>query len=122
MEALTESIGEGLASDKTENQEWGDLSEKKFFDYVRSYSPYHNLKAQNYPNILVTTSFEDSQVQYWSPAKWVAKLRATKTDRNWLLLKSEMKGSHGGASGREDRYRDTAFQYAFLLDLAGVRQ
>jgi oligopeptidase B len=70
----------------------------------------------------VTTSFQDASVSYWSPAKWVAKLRATKTDNNRLLLKAALEGGHSGASGRDTRYRDTAFEYAFILDLAGIRQ
>ena len=122
MDFLTESVSEGAPPDSTENDEWGDLSDKKVFDYVRSYSPYHNLKAQSYPNFLVTTSFQDASVSYWSPAKWVAKLRATKTDNNRLLLKAALEGGHSGASGRDTRYRDTAFEYAFILDLAGIRQ
>jgi oligopeptidase B len=78
------------------------------------------VEARAYPNLLVLTSFQDSQVQYWEPAKWVAKLRAVKTDSNLLLLKTEMAGGHGGASGRYKKYRETAFQYAFLLDQAGM--
>ena len=85
-----------------------------------SYSPYDNVEAKGYPNLLVTTSLEDSQVQYWEPAKWVAKLRATKTDANRLLLRTYMQGSHGGVSGRYRRFEETAFIYAFLLDLAGI--
>jgi len=122
MDSLRASVREVAPPYLLENPEWGDLSDKKFFDYVRSYSPYHNLRAQGYPNLLVTTSFEDSSVSYWSPAKWVAKLRATKTDSNRVLLKTAMEGGHGGASGRYARYSDTAFEYAFILDLAGIRQ
>jgi oligopeptidase B len=88
-----------------------------------SYSPYDNVEAVDYPNgrtmpaLLVTTSLHDSQVQYWEPAKWVAKLRATKTDGNRLLLRTKMEAGHGGVSGRYKRYKETAFIYAFLLDL-----
>ena len=83
-----------------------------------SYSPYDHVTAQDYPNMLVTTGFFDSQVQYWEPAKWVAKLRDMKTDNNRLLLYTNMEVGHGGASGRFKRYKITALQYAFLLDLA----
>jgi len=82
-----------------------------------SYSPYDQVKAQNYPNLFVTTGYWDSQVQYWEPAKWVAKLRAFKTDDNKLFLDCNMKVGHGGASGRFERLKSTALQYAFLLTL-----
>ena len=85
-----------------------------------SYSPYDNVEPKDYPHMLVTTGLHDSQVQYWEPAKWVARLRAKKTDDNLLLLKTNMSAGHGGASGRYDRYRETALVYAFLLDRAGV--
>ena len=85
-----------------------------------SYSPYDNVEAKDYPNLLVTTGLHDSQVQYWEPAKWVAKIRSMKTDNNLLLLKINMEAGHGGASGRLKRFRDTAFGYSFLLDLAGI--
>ncbi|HEY4786911.1 MAG TPA: prolyl oligopeptidase family serine peptidase, partial [Bacteroidales bacterium] len=85
-----------------------------------SYSPYDNVEAKNYPNMLVVTGLHDSQVQYWEPAKWVAKLRSLKTDKNLLLLYTNMDAGHGGASGRFERYRETALEYAFLLKLAGI--
>ena len=122
MDALNVLAGAGEPADLTENDEWGDLNDKKVFEYVRSYSPYQNLSAQRYPAVLVTTSFEDASVSYSSPTKWVAKLRATKTDSNRLLLKAALEGGHSGASGRDTRYRDTAFEYAFILDLSGIRQ
>ena len=101
----------------SEYDEWGDPREKKYFEYMLSYSPYDNVEAKDYPNLLVTTGLHDSQVQYFEPAKWVAKLRALKTDRNRLLLKTNMEAGHGGASGRFRRLAETAFTYAFLLDL-----
>ena len=85
-----------------------------------SYSPYDNVTAQAYPHLLITTGLHDSQVQYFEPAKWTAKLRAMKTDQNRLLMKTNMEAGHGGASGRYRRYRETALDYAFLLDLAGI--
>jgi oligopeptidase B len=84
-----------------------------------AYSPYDNVSAQDYPHLLVTTGLHDSQVQYWEPAKWIARLRAHQTGAAILLLKTNMDAGHGGASGRYERYRETAFEYAFLLDLAG---
>jgi oligopeptidase B len=87
-----------------------------------SYSPYDNIEAKDYPNILVTTSLHDSQVQYWEPAKYVARLRATKTDSNRLLLKTDMQAGHGGKTGRFKAHEDTAFWYAFLLDLVGITE
>jgi oligopeptidase B len=87
-----------------------------------SYSPYDNVEAKDYPNVLITTGYWDSQVQYWEPAKWVAKLRERKTDDNALLLYCNMEVGHGGASGRFRRYKETAMEYAFLLDLEGVTE
>jgi oligopeptidase B len=101
--------------------EWGNPNEKAAYDYMKSYSPYDNLERKNYPAILVTTSFNDSQVMYWEPAKYVAKLRSLKTDGNELLLKCKMEpAGHGGASGRYDRLRDTAFEYAWMLKQVGI--
>jgi oligopeptidase B len=101
--------------------EWGNPNEKPAYDYMKSYSPYDNLTTRDYPAMLVTTSFNDSQVMYWEPAKYVAKLRTLKTDRNPLLLKIKMEpAGHGGASGRYDRLRDTAFEYAWMLSQVGI--
>jgi oligopeptidase B len=100
--------------------EWGNPNDKSAFDYMRSYSPYDNLKHQDYPAILVTTSLNDSQVMYWEPAKYVAKMRSLKTDDNLLLLKCNMGAGHGGASGRYDRLKETAFEYAWLMSQVGI--
>ena len=105
-----------------EYDEWGNPNHKEYYEYMLSYSPYDNVEARDYPHMLVTTGLHDSQVQYWEPAKWVAKLRATKTDGNRLLLKTNMEAGHGGASGRFKRYREIALEYAFLLDLAGIEE
>ena len=102
-----------------EYDEWGDPNNKEYYDYILSYSPYDQVEAKDYPHLLVTTGLHDSQVQYWEPAKWVAKLRAMKTDSNRLVLKTNMDAGHGGASGRFMRFEEIAFRYAFLLDLAG---
>ena len=101
--------------------EWGDPNEKSAYDYIKSYSPYDNLEKRAYPSILVTTSFNDSQVMYWEPAKYVARLRTLKTDGNPLLLKIKLEpAGHGGASGRYDKIKDTAFEYAWLLSQVGI--
>ena len=101
--------------------EWGNPHEKAAFDYMRAYSPYDNLQKQAYPAILVTSSFNDSQVMYWEPAKYVAKLRTLKTDPNPLLLKIKMDpAGHGGASGRYDALKDKAFETAWMLGQVGI--
>ncbi|HVG38465.1 MAG TPA: S9 family peptidase [Pyrinomonadaceae bacterium] len=105
-----------------EYQEWGNPNEKAAYEYMKSYSPYDNLEAKNYPTILVKTSLNDSQVMYWEPAKYVAKLRVTKTDQNPLLLKTNMGAGHGGASGRYDSLREDAFDYAFMLNQWGIKE
>ena len=102
--------------------EWGDPRKQEYYDYMLSYSPYDQVKQQAYPNMLVTTGYWDSQVQYWEPAKWVAKLRDMKTDDNILIMDVNMTAGHGGASGRFERLRTTALQYAFILDLEGVKK
>jgi oligopeptidase B len=103
-----------------EFEEWGDPRVREQYEYIRSYSPYDNIAAKAYPAMLVKTSFNDSQVMYWEPAKYVARLRATKTDSNPLIFKVNMAGGHGGSSGRYDKLRETAFDYAFLLRELGV--
>jgi len=122
VDVLTSSLDENIPLTTVSYDERGNPNDRKYYDYILSYSPYDQVKAQNYPNLLVTTSFQDPAVQYWEPAKWVAKLRTTKTDRNRLLLKTEMEASHGGVSGRYKQYKETAFKYAFFLDLAGIKQ
>ena len=103
-----------------EYDEWGNPDDKECYEYIKTYSPYDNVEAKEYTNLLVTTGLFDSQVQYWEPAKWVAKLREYKTDENLLLLHTNMDAGHGGASGRFKRYRELALEYAFLLDLEGI--
>lgn len=103
-----------------EYDEWGNPNEKKFYDYIKSYSPYDNIEAKEYPHILVTAGLNDPRVHYWEPAKWTAKLRALKTGDNQLLLKTEMGAGHGGPSGRYDYLREIAFEYAFIFDLLGI--
>jgi len=105
-----------------EFDEWGNPKEKEYYDYMLSYSPYDNVEAKNYPNMLVTTGFWDSQVQYWEPAKWVAKLRAMKTDDKLLLLNCNMEVGHGGASGRFQQFKEVALEFAFMLSLEGITE
>ncbi|HMB94014.1 MAG TPA: S9 family peptidase, partial [Rhodothermales bacterium] len=121
VDVVTTMLDDSIPLTTSEYDEWGDPNDSTYYDYMLSYSPYDNVEAKDYPNLLVTTGLHDSQVQYWEPAKWVARLRAMKTDQNRLLLKTNMDAGHGGASGRYKRYRETAFQYAFLLDLAGIQ-
>jgi oligopeptidase B len=122
VDVLTTMLDDSIPLTTSEYDEWGNPNEKSCYDYILSYSPYDNVQARTYPNLLVLTSLHDSQVQYWEPAKWVAKLRATKTDNNLLLLRTKMEAGHGGVSGRYKQYDETAFQYAFLLDLAGIHE
>lgn len=100
-----------------EFEEWGDPKNKTHYDYMMTYSPYDNVTAKDFPNVLVTAGLNDPRVQYWEPAKWTAKLRALKTDDNRLLLKTNMGAGHGGASGRYDALKERAFDYAFILDV-----
>jgi len=121
VDVVTTMLDASIPLTSNEWDEWGDPRRKADFDYMLSYSPYDQVSAKAYPNLLVTTGLWDSQVQYYEPAKWVAKLRARKTDANWLLLKTNMEAGHGGKSGRFQRLREKALQYAFLLELAGRR-
>ncbi|MBN1211115.1 MAG: S9 family peptidase [candidate division Zixibacteria bacterium] len=102
-------------------EEWGNPHEKDYYDYMMSYSPYDNVEAKDYPNMFITAGLNDTRVNYWEPAKWTAKLRAMKTDRNRLLLKTNMGAGHGGASGRYDYLKEIALEYAFLLDVLGIK-
>ncbi len=122
VDVVTTMLDDDIPLTTGEYDEWGNPNEKIYYDYMLSYSPYDQVKARAYPNLLVTTGLHDSQVQYWEPAKWVAKLRAMKTDKNLLLFKIEMEAGHSGASGRYKRYKETAFDYAFLLDMAGISE
>lgn len=117
VDVVTTMLDESIPLTTFEFDEWGNPKEKESYDYMKSYSPYDNVEAKAYPNILVTTGYWDSQVQYWEPAKWVAKLRDMKTDDNILIMDCNMDTGHGGASGRFARYKITAMEYAFLLDL-----
>ena len=117
VDVVTTMLDESIPLTTFEWDEWGDPRELESYRYMLSYSPYDQVEAKDYPNMLVTTGLHDSQVQYWEPAKWVAKLRAVKTDENRLLLKTHMDAGHGGGSGRDRQYEELAFEFAFLLDL-----
>ena len=122
VDVINTMLDESLPLTVPEFEEWGNPKEKPAFDYMISYSPYDNIEAKTYPNILVRTSFNDSQVMYWEPAKYVAKMRATRTDHNSLILKTNMNpAGHGGVSGRYDRLHEVAFDYAYFLTQMGIQ-
>ncbi|WP_250435941.1 S9 family peptidase [Hanstruepera flava] len=122
VDVVSTMLDESIPLTTFEFDEWGNPKEKEYYDYMLSYSPYDNVEAQDYPNMLITTGYWDSQVQYWEPAKWIAKLRDMKTDNNLLVMDCNMKTGHGGASGRFERYKRTALYYAFILDLEGIEE
>jgi oligopeptidase B len=118
VDVVTTMLDESIPLTTGEYDEWGNPNQAEYYHYILSYSPYDQISAQAYPHLLVTTGLHDSQVQYWEPAKWVAKLRAMKTDNNVLLLHTDMESGHGGKSGRFQHYHDIAREYAFMIDLA----
>lgn len=120
VDVVTTMLDESIPLTTGEYDEWGNPNKKEYYDYMKSYSPYDNVVAQEYPHLLVTTGLHDSQVQYWEPAKWVAKLRELKTDQNVILFHTNMEAGHGGASGRFEALKEVAEEYAFLLDLEGI--
>ena len=122
VDVVTTMLDESIPLTTGEFDEWGNPKIKAHYDYIKSYSPYDNVEKKDYPAMLVTTGLHDSQVQYWEPAKWVAKLRELKTDHNPLLLHTNMEAGHGGASGRFERFKEVALEYAFILDLAGLNE
>jgi oligopeptidase B len=117
VDVVTTMLDESIPLTTGEYDEWGNPNDKAYYDYILQYSPYDRVKPQSYPHMLVTTGLHDSQVQYWEPAKWVAKLRELKTDNNMLLMYTDMDAGHGGKSGRFKAYEDIAMEYAFLLAL-----
>jgi oligopeptidase B len=122
VDVINTMLNDDLPLTVNEYEEWGNPNIKEQYDYIKSYCPYTNIEAKAYPAMLVVTSLHDSQVMYWEPAKYVARLRAHATGTQPLLLRTEMEAGHGGASGRYDRLRETATEYAFLLDQLGIRQ
>ncbi len=119
VDVVTTMLDETIPLTTGEFDEWGNPKDEKYYHYIKSYSPYDNVEEKDYPAMLITTGYHDSQVQYWEPAKWLAKLRDKKTDNNPLLMHCNMDAGHGGAAGRFERHKETAMEYAFLLDLAG---
>ncbi|MFP4023305.1 MAG: S9 family peptidase [Thiohalospira sp.] len=122
VDVVTTMLDESIPLTTSEFDEWGNPKEKEYYDYMLSYSPYDQVKAQEYPAMLVTTGLHDSQVQYWEPAKWVAKLRDMKTDDNVLLLHTNMKTGHGGSSGRFEALKEYALDYAFIFQQLGIKE
>jgi oligopeptidase B len=122
VDVITTMLDESIPLTTGEYDEWGNPNVKKYYNYMASYSPYDNVKKQNYPNMYVSTGLHDSQVQYWEPAKWVAKLRNLKTDDTVLFLDTNMDAGHGGASGRFEAIKELAKEYSFLLDLEEIKK
>jgi oligopeptidase B len=120
VDVVTTMLDDTIPLTTAEYDEWGNPNIEKYYFYMKSYSPYDNVEAKDYPAMLVTTGLHDSQVQYFEPAKWVAKLRDLKTDDNLLIFDIDMESGHGGTTGRFKRYKRTALEYAFLIDLAGA--
>ena len=120
VDVISTMLDDSIPLTTGEYDEWGNPNDKIYYDYMKAYSPYDNVEVKAYPNLLVTTGLHDSQVQYWEPAKWVAKLRDLKTDTNKLILHTDMDSGHGGASGRFESLKEVALEYAFLFDLEGL--
>jgi oligopeptidase B len=120
VDVVTTMLDESIPLTTNEFDEWGNPKDPKYYEYMLSYSPYDQVEAKAYPSMLVTTGLWDSQVQYFEPAKWVARLRAKKTDANPLLFRTNMEAGHGGKSGRFQRYRERAEEYAFVIERLGL--
>lgn len=120
VDVISTMLDESIPLTTGEFDEWGNPKDKVYYDYMKSYSPYDNIEAKDYPNLLITTGYWDSQVQYWEPAKWIAKLRELKTGNSQLMMHCNMEVGHGGASGRFKRYKEVAMVYAFMLQLEGI--
>ena len=119
VDVVTTMLDDSIPLTTNEYEEWGNPNQKKFYLYMKSYSPYDNVQKKSYPNLLITTGFHDSQVQYWEPAKWIAKLRDHSTSQNLFLLKTDMTAGHSGTTGRFESLKEDALEYAFLLMLEG---
>ena len=120
VDVVSTMLDETIPLTTGEFDEWGNPKDKVYYDYMKSYSPYDNIEKKAYPNLLITTGYWDSQVQYWEPAKWIAKLRDLRTNDKMLMMSCNMDVGHGGASGRFKRYKEVAMEYAFLLYLEGI--
>ena len=117
VDVVTTMLDSTIPLTTNEYEEWGNPANKEYYDYMLSYSPYDNVEAKAYPNMLITTGLNDSQVQYWEPAKWIARLRARKTDKNLLLMHCDMDAGHGGASGRFKALKEVAREFAFMIEV-----
>jgi oligopeptidase B len=122
VDVVTTMLDDSIPLTTGEYDEWGNPNQKEYYDYMLSYSPYDQVKAQDYPNMYISTGLHDSQVQYWEPAKWVAKLRQMKTNSNKLFLDTNMEAGHGGASGRFESLKEVAKEFSFLLDLEKIER
>ncbi|NML72228.1 S9 family peptidase [Chryseobacterium sp. RP-3-3] len=122
VDVVTTMLDETIPLTTGEYDEWGNPNDKEYYQYMKEYSPYDNIEAKEYPHMLITTGLHDSQVQYWEPAKWTAKLRELKTDDNLLLFKTDMSSGHGGASGRFESLKEDALEYAFLLKIENIKK
>jgi oligopeptidase B len=122
VDIVTTMLDETIPLTVIEREEWGDPRQKDYYDYMLSYSPYDNVDTRAYPNLLITAGLNDPRVGFWEPAKWAAKLRTLKTDDNLLLLKTNMGAGHFSASGRYDYLKEIAFDYAFIIDVLGVKE
>ena len=122
VDVVTTMLDETIPLTTGEYDEWGNPNKKKYYDYMLSYSPYDNVKEMDYPNMYISTGLHDSQVQYWEPAKWIAKLRVLKTNNNQLFLDTNMEAGHGGASGRFESLKELAKEFSFLLDLEEIKR
>ncbi|HIA35869.1 MAG TPA: S9 family peptidase, partial [Flavobacteriales bacterium] len=120
VDVVTTMLDESIPLTTGEYDEWGNPNDKEYYDYIHSYSPYDNVEAKDYPAMLVTSGLHDSQVQYYEPTKWVAKLRDLKTDDNLLLLHTNMDAGHGGKSGRFRQHKESALEFAFMFTLIGI--
>ena len=120
VDVINTMLDASLPLTVTEYEEWGNPNDAAAHAYIKSYAPYENVTAQEYPELLITAGLNDPRVSYWEPAKWAARLRATKTGNRPLLMKTNMGAGHFGASGRYERFRETAFEYAFLLRALSV--
>lgn len=122
VDCLTTMLDPTIPLTTSEYDEWGNPNIKEYYDYIKSYSPYDNIEKKCYPNMLVTSGYHDSQVQYWEPAKWVAKLREYNTCRDRLIiLKTDMRSGHGGKTGRYEYLKELAFNYSFVLKVADIK-
>ena len=122
VDVITTMLDESIPLTTGEYDEWGNPNEKKFYDYIKTYSPYDNVQEKNYPNMLITTGLHDPAVQYWEPAKWAARLRKKNTASTYILLKTDLTSGHSGKSGRFDQLKEQAEAYAFIVGQTALKK